>query len=143
MRKSMYFSVSLFLVAVLLAVSVFAADNCNNCNSCKPKKEGFGTKLAWGVVNLMMAPVELIKGMTCAPEDRGMAYDLPVGLGHGFSNMTKRLGAGMYEVAPFTGSCPKGYDPVGRECTSCDQQNPWTKDKDRAGEIKAAAMEKK
>lgn len=139
MRKLVYFSVCVFLAVLFLAGSVFAADNCN---ACKPKKEGFGTKLAWGVVNLMMAPVELIKGMTCAPDERGMAYDLPVGLGHGFKNMTKRLGAGMYEIAPFT-ACPKEYDPIGRECTSCDQQDPWAKDKDRTGQIAQAAMEKK
>jgi hypothetical protein len=138
MRKLAYISVCTALVALFFSGIVFAADNCN---ACKPKKDGFGTKLAWGVVNLMMAPVELIKGMTCAPEERGMAYDLPVGLGHGFSNMAKRLGAGMYEVAPFTGACPKGYDPVGRECTSCDQQDPWAKN--RTGQIAQAAMEKK
>lgn len=137
MRKSAYVSVCVLIAASFLAGQVFAADGCN---ACKPKKEGFGTKLAWGVVNIMMAPVELIKGVTCAPDERGVAYDLPVGLGHGLKNMTKRLGTGVYEVAPFT-PCPKAYDPVGKECTTCDQQNPFPSG--RTGQIAQAAMEKK
>jgi hypothetical protein len=137
MRKSAYISVCMLIAASFLAGQVFAADDCK---ACKPKKDGFGTKLAWGVVNLIMAPVELIKGVACAPDERGAAYDLPVGLGHGFKNMTKRLGAGVYEVTPFT-PCTKGYDPVGRECTSCDQRNPFPPD--RTGQIAQAAMEKK
>ena len=104
MRKTLCF----FLLILFVLVSAVPCQ-------AKAKKDNAATKLAWGVVNILMAPVELVKGITTEPYDKGPAYDLPVGIGKGFYNMGKRLGAGTYEAATFPVPAPKGYAPVLKE----------------------------
>ena len=103
-------NLSIAFVSALLVVSVLVVP----CHA-KAKKDNAATKLAWGVVNLLMAPVELVKGITTEPYDKGPAYDLPVGIGKGFYNMGKRLGAGTYDAATFPVPVPKGYAPILKE----------------------------
>lgn len=100
-------------VPIVLAVFIITMAACP-CRA-KEMKDNAATKLAWGIVNILMAPVELVKAVTTAPDERGMAYDLPVGFGKGCYNMGKRLGAGVYETATFPVPAPKGYQPLLKE----------------------------
>jgi putative exosortase-associated protein (TIGR04073 family) len=101
----------IFSVSLVISIALVFAVPCH----AKEMKDNAGTKLARGIINIMMAPVEFVKGMTTEPYDKGAAYDLPVGIGKGFSNMSKRFGAGVYDVVTFPIPVPKGYAPVLKE----------------------------
>jgi putative exosortase-associated protein (TIGR04073 family) len=107
MRKIPFLLAAFILIASALSFPCRAED-------CKCKKSNLFTKLGWGIVNVLYAPAELVKGFTCEPYNKGMAYDLPVGIGKGFCNMTKRFGAGAYEVSTSPVPAPKS-GPVLKE----------------------------
>jgi hypothetical protein len=82
---------------------------------CKRKSNNLFTKLAWGVVDVIYAPAELLKVATCEPYDRGLAHDIPNNIGKGFCHMGRRVCASAYNTATSPIPVPSGYKPILKE----------------------------
>jgi hypothetical protein len=126
MRKVSIFFAALFLTIFLAVIPVAAdeaakaaaEDTTKECK-CKKKCDNLLTKLAWGLVDVIYAPAELIKVATCEPYDRGLAHDIPSNIGKGITGMTRRISAGAYNASTAPVPIPPGYKPIVKEEKVC------------------------
>lgn len=69
-------------------------------------------KLARGVINLLVSPLEFLQGIGDAYSEHDIAVAFPAGLFWGTVNTVKRAAVGAFEIATFPLPIPAGYVPI-------------------------------
>ncbi len=93
------------LIVLVTVIAIAAFDPAAYANG--PIK-----KLGRGIANVATSPLELIKGMGDAKEEKGIFAAMTWGVVQGTVNIVKRATVGVYEVATFPVPLPKDYAPI-------------------------------